>query len=76
MSKCRLIEDHESRKVSDNTIKKVVYEVGVGFYGTHPTSWYFFNNRYKLLTIDNATKWGGSTSALNQHCSSITMRFI
>jgi hypothetical protein len=35
MSKCRWIEDHESRKVTDNTIKKVVYEVGVGFYGTH-----------------------------------------
>jgi hypothetical protein len=29
------------KKVSDNTIKRVVYEMGVGFYGTHQTSWYF-----------------------------------
>jgi hypothetical protein len=36
----------------------------------------FFNNKYRLLTIDNATKWGGSTSALNQRCISITMKFI
>jgi len=41
MSKCRSIEDHESKKVSDNTIKRVVYEMGVGFDGTHQTSWYF-----------------------------------
>jgi len=38
MSKCRWIEEHESKKASDNTIKRVVYEVGVGFYGTHQTS--------------------------------------
>jgi len=41
MSKCRLIEDHESKKVNDNIIKRVFYEMGVGFYGNHQTSWYF-----------------------------------
>jgi hypothetical protein len=45
MSKCRWIEDHEFKNVNDNTIKRFVYKVGVGFYGTHQTSWYF-------LTID------------------------
>jgi hypothetical protein len=66
-------------KLVTTLLKKIVYEVGVGFYGTHQTSWYFliiYIYIYILLTIDNAFKWGGSTSALNQHCNSITMRFI
>jgi hypothetical protein len=28
-------------KLVTTLLKKIVYEVGVGFYGTHQTSWYF-----------------------------------